>query len=155
MSIHVVAVNRKAYYDYHVVESLEAGIALTGTEIKSVRAGAVNLREAYAQVEKGEVWLLNAHIARYEAGNRNNHEPTRPRRLLLHRRQIHDLERQIQEKGVTLIPLKLYLKDQLAKVELGLVRGKKQYDKRESIARREAERDIARAVRREVLAPGR
>ena len=155
MSIHVVAVNRKAYYDYHVLESLEAGIALTGTEIKSVRAGAVNLREAYAQVEKGEVWLHNAHIARYEAGNRNNHEPTRPRRLLLHRRQIHDLERQIQEKGVTLIPLKLYLKDQLAKVELGLVRGKKQYDKRESIARREAERDIARAVRREALAPRR
>ena len=155
MSIHVVAVNRKAYYDFHVLESLEAGIALTGTEIKSVRAGAVNLREAYAQVEKGEVWLHNAHIARYEAGNRNNHEPTRPRRLLLHRRQIHDLERQIQEKGVTLIPLKLYLKDQLAKVELGLVRGKKQYDKRESIARREAERDIARAVRREALAPGR
>ena len=147
--------NRKAYYDFHVLESLEAGIALTGTEIKSVRAGAVNLREAYAQVEKGEVWLRNAHIARYEAGNRNNHEPTRPRRLLLHRRQIHDLQRQIQEKSVTLVPLKLYLKDQLAKVELGLVRGKKQYDKRESIARREAERDIARAVRREALAPGR
>jgi len=155
VSIHVVAMNRKAYYDYHVLESLEAGIALTGTEIKSVRAGAVNLREAYAQVVEGEVWLLNTHIARYEAGNRNNHEPTRPRRLLLHRRQIHELQRQIQEKGVTLIPLKLYLKDQLAKVELGLVRGKKQYDKRESIARREAERDIARAVRREALAPGR
>ena len=155
MSIHVVAMNRKAYYDYHVLESLEAGIALTGTEIKSVRAGAVNLREAYAQVVEGEVWLLNTHIARYEAGNRNNHEPTRPRRLLLHRRQIHELQRQIQEKGVTLIPLKLYLKDQLAKVELGLVRGKKQYDKRESIARREAEREMARAVRREALAPGR
>ena len=147
--------NRKAYYDFHVLESLEAGIALTGTEIKSVRAGAVNLREAYAQVVEGEVWLLNTHIARYEAGNRNNHEPTRPRRLLLHRRQIHELQRQIQEKGVTLIPLKLYLKDQLAKVELGLVRGKKQYDKRESIARREAEREMARAVRREALAPGR
>lgn len=151
MPIKVVTLNRKAYHEYQVLDSLEAGIALTGTEIKSIRAGAVNLREAYARVEQGEVWLYNVHIARYDAGNRYNHEPTRPRRLLLHRKEIQELNRKAQEKGLTLVPLKLYLKDHLAKVELGLARGKKLYDKREAEARRAAEREMARAVRRETL----
>ena len=151
----VIALNRKAYYDYHVLESLEAGIALLGTEIKSIRAGMVNLREAYARVEAGEMWLHNAHIARYEPGNRFNHEPLRPRRLLLHRKEISTLARLINEKGLALIPLKLYLKDDRAKLELGLVRGKKLYDKREAAARKDAEREMARAVRQEAVAPRR
>lgn len=151
MPIKLIALNRKAYHDYHIVDTLEVGVALTGTEIKSIRAGAVNLRESYARMEQGEVWLLNTHIARYEAGNRFNHEPTRPRRLLLHRKEIQELARKVQEKGLTLVPLKLYLKDHLAKVDLGLVRGKKLYDKRETEARRAAERDMARAVRREAF----
>ncbi len=148
--IKTIAVNRKAFHDYHVLEALEAGIALTGTEIKSVRAGQVNLRDGYARVENGEVWLYNTHIARYDAGNRFNHEPTRPRKLLLHRKQINELARETQSRGLTLAPLRLYLKDDIAKLELGLVRGKKQYDKRQAEAKREADREIARAVRHEV-----
>ena len=151
MTIKVVALNRKAYHDYHVLDTLEVGIALTGTEIKSIRAGTVNLREAYARIEGGDVWLFNAHIARYESGNRFNHEPTRSRRLLLHRKEIRELDRRMREKGLTLVPLKLYFKDHLAKLELGLVRGKKLYDKREAQAQREAEIEMGRAVRREAL----
>ena len=102
-----VAVNRKAFHDYHILDRMEAGIVLTGTEIKAIRNGNVNLREAYARVENGELWLFNAHIARYEQGNRYNHEPTRTRKLLVHRRQLRELQRQVQDKGVTLVPLGL------------------------------------------------
>lgn len=152
MPTKVITLNRKAFHDYHVLDSLETGIALTGTEIKSIRAGAVNLREAYARVEEGQVWLHNAHIARYDPGSRYNHEPLRARRLLLHRKQIAEMERQVQSKGLTLVPLRLYLKDDLAKLELGVVRGKKQYDKRQAESEKEAQREIGRAIRREALA---
>lgn len=155
MTVKVIAVNRKAYHDYHVLDVMEAGIALTGTEIKSIRAGAVNLREAYARIEDGQTWLHNVHVSRYDPGNRFNHEPTRVRRLLLHRKEIQELRRRMLEKGLTLVPLRLYLKEGLAKVELGLVRGKKQYDKRDAEARREAEREMARAMRREAATAAR
>ncbi len=147
MVIKAVATNRKAYHNYHLSESVEAGIALTGTEIKSVRAGRVSLAEAYVRPEEGELWLVNAHIARYDAGSYMSHEPTRPRKLLLHRRQINDLTRRVVEKGFTLVPLKLYIKDSLAKVEVALGKGKKLYDKREAIARHDAEREIERAIK--------
>src|SRR3990172_7147125 len=126
MPIQIVAVNRQARHDYEVLEQVEAGLALTGTEIKSIRQGKANIREAFARVEDGEMWLLNAHIAQYEAGNRFNHEPTRPRKLLLHRSQIRELARGVNERGLTLVPLSLYLKDGRAKVELALVRGRRQ-----------------------------
>lgn len=151
MAIKVVALNRKAYHDYHVLETYEAGLALLGTEIKSIRTGGANLRDAYARVENGEVWLHNVHIARYDPGNRFNHDPERPRKLLLHKKEIQELAMQTQGKGLTVVPLKLYLKDHLAKVELGVVRGKKQFDKRQAEAKREAEREIGRAVRREAV----
>jgi SsrA-binding protein len=145
--IKAVATNRKAYHNYHLSESVEAGIALTGTEIKSVRAGRVSLAEAYVRPEEGELWLVNAHIARYDAGSYMSHEPTRPRKLLLHRKQINDLTRRVVEKGFTLVPLKLYIKDSLAKVEVALGKGKKLYDKREAIARHDVEREIERAIK--------
>jgi len=147
MAIRTVATNRKAYHEYHVQDSIEAGIALTGTEIKSIRAGRVNLRDAYVRPEAGELWLLNAHIARYEPGSYLSHEPTRRRKLLLHRKQIDNLTSQMQEKGITLVPLRLYIKDSIAKVEVALAKGKKLYDKRESIIRREIEREIGRIVK--------
>jgi SsrA-binding protein len=149
VAIKTVATNRKAYHDYYIQDSQEAGIALTGSEIKSIRAGRVNLRDAYIRPEGGELWLLNAHIARYEASSYLSHEPTRPRKLLLHRKQIDNLTSKVVEKGLTLVPLRLYIKDSLAKVEIALAKGKKLYDKRESIARRDAERDIGRAMRRQ------
>jgi SsrA-binding protein len=147
MAVKRISLNRKAYHDYDILESVEAGIVLTGTEIKSVRGGKVNLRDAYAHPQRGELWLFNAHIARYEGGSRFNHEPTRPRKLLLHRGQIDELAGKVMQKGLTLVPLKLYLKNGIAKVELGLAKGRKLYDKRESIARREAERDLERAMK--------
>jgi SsrA-binding protein len=146
--IKTIATNRKALHNYHILESVEAGIALTGTEIKSVRSGNVSLAEAYVKPEKGELWLLGAHIARYEAGGPFSHEPVRPRRLLLHRKQIRLLASEVKEKGLTLVPLKLYIKDSLAKVEVSLARGKKQFDKREIIARRESDREIERTLKR-------
>ena len=149
MVIKTVATNRKAYHDYHLGDSLEAGIALTGTEIKSIRDGKVSLSDAYVRPEAGELWLLNAHIARYEAGSHWSHEPIRPRKLLLHRKQIDSLTSRVSEKGFTLVPLRLYIKDSLAKVEVALAKGKKLYDKRESIARHEAEREIERAIKGE------
>ena len=149
VAIKTVATNRKAYHDYYIQDSQEAGIALTGSEIKSIRAGRVNLRDAYIRPEGGELWLLNVHIARYEASSYLSHEPTRPRKLLLHRKQIDNLTSKVVEKGLTLVPLKLYIKGSLAKVEVALAKGKKLYDKRESIARRDAERDIGRAMRRQ------
>jgi len=145
MAQKTITVNRKAYHDYHIEESVEAGLVLTGTEIKSIRAGRVNLRDAYARSENGELWLLGAHIAQYPGGNRYNHEPKRPRKLLLHRRQVAELSGAVMRKGLTIVPLKLYLKNGIAKVELGVVRGKKVYDKREAIAQRDAQRQMERA----------
>lgn len=142
-----ITVNRKAYHDYHIEETLEAGIALTGTEIKSIRAGRVNLSDAFARPEGGELWLVNAHIARYEAGSRDNHEPTRRRKLLLHRQQINSLIGKWSQKRLTLIPLRLYIKGGVAKIELGVARGKRLYDKREAMAHRETEREIERALK--------
>ena len=148
MAIKTVSTNRKAYHNYHIQDSVEAGIALTGTEIKSIRDGRVNLGDAYVKPEGRELWLLNAHIARYEAGGYSSHEPMRSRKLLLHRKEIDALASKILEKGLTLVPLRLYLKDSLAKVEVALAKGKKLYDKRESISRRETDREIERAVKR-------
>lgn len=149
MSIKTVATNRKAYHDYYIQDSLEAGIALTGSEIKSIRAGKVNLRDAYVRPEGGELWLLNMHIARYEASSYMSHEPTRPRKLLMHRKEINRLTSRVAEKGLTLVALRLYLKDSLAKVEVALAKGKKLYDKREAIARRDLDREVERATRHE------
>ena len=151
MAIKIVATNRKAYHNYHIGDSVEAGIALTGTEIKSIRSGRVSLGDAYVRPEAGELWLLNAHIARYEAGSYLSHEPMRPRKLLLHRKQIDSLTSQVVEKGLTLVPLKMYIKDSIAKIEVAPAKGKKLYDKRESITRREIEREIGRATKREKL----
>ena len=148
MEIKTVTTNRRAYHNYHILDGLEAGIALTGTEIKSIRDGRVNLSDAYVRPERGELWLLNAHIARYQAGSYLSHEPTRPRRLLLHRKEINELTSKVAEKGLTLLPTRLYLKGSKAKVEIALARGKKLYDKREAIMRREMEREIERAVKK-------
>lgn len=146
-TIKVITVNRQAYHDYTVERTVEAGIALAGTEIKSIREGRVNLRGAYAIARNGELWLENAHIAVYEHGNRYNHDPMRARKLLLHKREIAQLAARVATKGLTLIPLKLYLKGGRAKIELGLCRGKKLYDKREAIAERETRRNIERVTR--------
>lgn len=145
--IKPVASNRKAYHDYLVLETYEAGIALTGTEIKSVRAGRVNLRDSYAQVKDTELWLMNTHISPYEYGSHANPDPVRPRKLLMHRKEITRLAAEVQQKGLTLVPLRMYLKDNRAKVELGLAKGKKAYDKRQAIAERETEREIHRRLK--------
>jgi SsrA-binding protein len=142
----VVAVNRKARHDYHIEESFEAGIVLTGSEIKSVRAGRVNLRGSFARVINDEVLLYDAHISPYDQAY-EQHNPTRPRKLLLHRREINRMLGLIQQKGLTLVPLRIYFKGRRAKVELGVARGKKTYDKREDIAKRDAQRDIERAMK--------
>ena len=146
MAIKTVATNRKAYHNYNVQESLEAGLVLLGSEIKSIRAGRVNLGDAYIKPGAGEMWLQNAHIARYDASSYQSHEPTRPRKLLLHRKQINFLTGKVHEKGLTIVPLKLYLKGGVAKLEVALAKGKKQYDKREAIARRETDRNIRRFI---------
>ena len=142
-----VAGNRRVFHDYFVDETIEAGMVLTGTEVKSARAGHVNLREAFARIDQREVWLFNAHISPYEHGNRFNHDPQRPRKLLLHRNEIVRLNQSIKKKGYTLVPVKMYFKRNHAKVELGLARGKKLYDKRDAIAERDAKRDIDRELR--------
>jgi SsrA-binding protein len=147
MKIKTVATNRKARRDYYVGDSIEAGIALTGSEIKSIRGGRVSLGDAYVRPEAGELWLFRAHIARYEASSYMSHEPTRPRKLLLHRKEIDNLARQVAEKGLTLAATRIYLKGNIAKVEIALAKGKKLYDKRESIKRREVERELARATK--------
>ena len=144
---YLVTTNRQAYHDFFIDETYEAGLELRGTEVKSIRAGHANLRGAYARVKDGEVWLEGAHIAEYEQGTYMNHDPLRPRRLLLHRREIDRLVGKVQAKGLTLVPLKLYFKHNRVKVELGLARGKKLYDKREAIAERETQREIARATK--------
>ncbi len=147
-NLKVVATNRKAYHDYTVEETHEAGVALTGTEIKSVRAGSVNLRDSYAQVRGRELYLMNVHIAPYEPTSRQNADPYRERKLLLHRNEIMRLAGRVQEKGLTIVPLRMYLKKNRAKVEIGLARGKRLYDKREAISKRDSEREIERAVKR-------
>ena len=148
----VFATNRKAFHDYHILESTEAGLALTGTEIKSIRAGKVNLREGYARVQGNEAWLYNVHVSPYDQGNRYNHEPMCPRKLLLHKGEIGRLAGKSQEQGLTLVPLRIYERKGHAKVELAVVRGKRQYDKRQAIAERDARREIDRAVK-EAAAP--
>ena len=140
--------NRRARREYFIEESLEAGLALTGSEIKSVRTGRANLQDRYVTIRDGEAWMLNCHIAPYKQASQDKHEPKRDRKLLLHRREINRLAGRVQAKGYTIIPLRLYLKNNLAKVEIGLARGKKLYDKRADLAKRQAERDIERALRR-------
>ncbi len=151
MTEHTIAVNRRARYEYAIEETVEAGIVLTGTEIKSIRAGHVNLAEAYARIEHGEAWLIGAHIAPYDQGNRNNHEPRRTRKLLLHRTQIAELIGLTGQKGPTLVPMRLYLRGGEAKLEIAVAKGKKAHDKRRSIA----ERDMRRELERESKEAGR
>jgi SsrA-binding protein len=146
MADQTLAVNRRARYDYNIEESFEAGLVLTGTEIKSLRAGKASLAEAYARIDKGEAWLMGAHIAEWPGASRENHQPRRDRKLLLHRTQIDQLAGKTQAKGLTLVPLKIYVTRGHAKVELGLGRGKKQYDRRRDIAARDARRAMDQAV---------
>ncbi len=144
---HTVALNRRARHDFTIDETFEAGLVLTGTEIKSIRAGKVNLSDAYARVERGEAWLIGAHIAPFEQGNRYNHEPKRERKLLLHRSEIDELLGRTKAKGQTVVPLRLYIDGKgRAKIELGLARGKQLHDRRRDIADRDARRDIAREL---------
>ena len=145
--IKVVAENRKAFHDYYIQERFETGIILTGTEIKSIRKGRVNLKDSYARVNNGEVWLCQMHISPYEQGNRFNHDPLRLRKLLLHRTEINKLAGKVQLQGLTLIPLKIYLKRGMAKVELAVCQGKKNYDKRQALAEKDSRREIERTLR--------
>lgn len=144
---NVVAQNKKARHDYSIVDTIEAGIVLTGTEIKSVRAARIQLKDGYAQIKNGEAWLLNVHIAPFEQGNIWNQDPDRIRKLLLKKKQITKLANDLKGTGMTLVPLKVYLKNGFAKVLLGIAKGKRDYDKRESIKRREQERDIKRIIK--------
>lgn len=142
-----VATNREAWHNYHILETYEAGIQLTGTEVKSARAGRVNLKEAYVMVREGEAWLLNAHISQYSHGNRQNHDPIRDRRLLMHKREIIRLQSKIQEKGLTIVPTKFYFKGNLIKCEIGIAKGKKLYDKRAAEAKKTQEREARAAIK--------
>jgi len=144
----IITQNRRARHDYHILSSVEAGLVLWGTEVKSLRLGQVNLKDSFARVEHEEVWLYNVHINPYDQGNRYNHDPTRKRKLLLHKTEIKRLIGKVEERGLTLVPLKIYFVRGVAKVELALVRGKRQYDKREEIARRDVQRDIERELRK-------
>ena len=145
--IKIVSENRKAFHDYFIDDRVEAGIILTGTEIKSIRNGKVNLKDSYARIKDGEIWVHQMHISPYEQGNRFNHDPLRSRKLLLHRSEINKLVGKIQLQGLTLLPIKMYLKNGMAKVELAVGQGKKNYDKRQVLAEREGKRDIERALR--------
>lgn len=147
MEIKVIARNKKAYHDYFIEDTYEAGISLKGTEVKSIREGKANLKDSYARVENGRVVVHNMHISPYKHGNIYNHDPLRPRQLLLQKREIKKLIGKTQEKGYTLIPLQLYFKGNYAKLELGLARGKRQYDKRRAIAEKTAKREMERALR--------
>jgi SsrA-binding protein len=140
-SIKMIASNRDAYYNFHILETYEAGVQLVGTEVKSLRAGRINLKDAYATVQDGEAWLLNAHIGQYSHGNRQNHEPLRTRKLLLHKREIVKLWEAVQERGLTVVPTKIYFKNGRVKAEIGVAKGKKLYDKRETERRRTVERE--------------
>lgn len=143
----VVAQNKRASHEYELLDKFEAGLVLQGTEIKAVRNHQVNLQRSYVKPRDGELWLLEAHIAEYKYGNRDNHDPVRPRKLLLHRREIARIVAQLEQKGLTLVPTLLYLKDGRAKVEVALARGKKLHDKRQSLAKRESDRQLERALR--------
>jgi SsrA-binding protein len=143
----IVTTNRRAFHEYTILDTVEAGIALTGTEIKSIRDGKITISEAYARIENGELWLIGSHISPYSHGNRANHEPDRPRKLLVHKRQIRELRAAIEQKGMTLVPLRIALKRGRAKVDVGVARGKKLYDKRDAAAERESRRDVERAMR--------
>ncbi|PWU03546.1 MAG: SsrA-binding protein [Candidatus Melainabacteria bacterium] len=142
-----VSDNRRARHEYQILEVFEAGIALVGTEVKSLRQGKANLKDSFARVENGELWLYNCHIAVYDHGNRFNHDPVRKRRLLMHRRQILKLKSRIQEKGLTLIPLKLFFKGNWAKIDLALAKGKQLYDKRQTIEKRDSKRQLERIIK--------
>ncbi len=142
--IKIVTMNRKAYHEYEILETIEAGIVLKGTEVKSLRQGKVSIQDSYAIIKDGEVWLLNMHISPYEYGNIHNHDPLRDKKLLLHKREIIRLSTKVKERGLTLIPLKVYFKNGKAKVELALVRGKKKYEKKEDVAERELQRELKR-----------
>ena len=145
--IKLITTNRKARHDYHIDDTLEAGVVLSGTEVKSLREGRANLQDAFCNVQSGEMMMYNCHISPYSHGNQMNHDPVRPRKLLMHRREIERWGSAVQEKGFTIIPLKLYFKNGYAKVEIGLARGKKQYDKRADIAERETKRRLDRVMR--------
>lgn len=147
MSIKIVATNRKASHEYFILENFEAGLALRGSEIKSIRAGQISLAEAYVRTDGKEAWLVEAHIAPYEQASIFNHEPRRPRKLLLHKKEIRYLWDEVRQKGVTVIPLKVYLKDGRAKIEIALAKGKKLYDKRETIAKRDFQREVERSFK--------
>ena len=144
---NVVAQNKKAHYDYEITETFEAGIVLTGTEIKSVRQARINIRDGFARVRNGEVWLSNVHISPFDEGNIWNVDPTRSRKLLLHKKQIAKIEAEISQAGMSFVPLRVYVKDGFAKVLMGLAKGKKNYDKRETIKRKEHNRDIAKQLK--------
>lgn len=148
MGIKVLATNRKAQFEYLLLEKYEAGLVLQGSEIKSIRAGQVSLAQSYVRIDGGEAWLMNAHIAPYDEASRFNHDPLRPRKLLLHKSEIHKLWEKVSQKGVTIVPLRLYLKNGKAKVEIAVARGKKLHDKRETIAKRDQEREIERQISR-------
>ncbi|HWP95396.1 MAG TPA: SsrA-binding protein SmpB [Syntrophomonadaceae bacterium] len=145
--IKPVVDNRRARHEYHIKENLEAGLVLVGTEVKSLRLGKANLRDAYAVVKEGEVWVNNFHISPYDMGNQFNHDPLRPKKLLLHKREIHHLQVLQREKGLTLIPLRIYFKDGRIKMDLAVAVGKKLYDKRDDMATRDAHRDMERAIK--------
>jgi SsrA-binding protein len=142
------AVNRRARYDYEILDSIEAGLSLLGTEIKAMREGRATIAEAFGRAEKGQMWLMNAHISPYSAAGPDSHDPTRPRKLLLHKEQITRLSKQVDERGLTLIPLRLYLKGHRAKVELALAKGRRRYDKRRAIIDRDREKEARQAIRR-------
>jgi SsrA-binding protein len=146
MDIKVVAKNRKAKFEYFLLDTLEAGISLKGSEIKSIRAGQVSLQEAYIQVENGQAWLINSHIASYQAASYSDHDPKRARRLLLHKKELNQLWAEVRQKGVTIIPVKMYLIDGRAKLEIAVAKGKKLYDKRQDIAKKDQERDMKRIL---------
>lgn len=148
MSFKVVATNRKARHDYFLSDTYEAGISLKGSEIKSIRAGQISIKEAYIQIENFEAWLMNAHIAPYKQASYLGHEPRRKRKLLLHRKEIEGLWDDVRKKGVTIVPTRVYLKNGRAKIEIAVGRGKKQYDKRHEIAKRDAQREMDRNLRR-------
>jgi SsrA-binding protein len=147
MGEKIIASNRKAHFEYFLLEHFEAGIALQGSEIKSIRAGQISLTEAYVQVDEKEAWLVNAHVAPYDPASRFGHDPIRPRRLLLHKREIKEMWNAVRQKGVTIVPVKVYLKDGRAKLDIAIAKGKKLYDKRNEIAKRDQERDMDRNQR--------
>ncbi len=145
--IKIVAKNRKARHDYHILETYEAGVALKGTEVKSIRLGAINLADSYAQIKNGELFLIGCHISPYEHGNRYNVDPLRERKLLMHRHEIDRLDGKLKQQGLTLVPLEIYFKNGKVKLGLGLAKGKRDYDKRQDLAKRQAERDIDRTLK--------